>query len=75
MPEFAPFDKILITAAAPYIPEKLTAQLKWNGKMVFPLGKEKTQKMTVITKLENDELLEESFNMFSFVPMLKGKKE
>jgi len=75
LPEFAPFDKILITAAAPYIPEKLTAQLKWDGKMVLPLGKEKPQKMTVITKQENDELTEESFNMFSFVPMLKGKKD
>jgi protein-L-isoaspartate(D-aspartate) O-methyltransferase len=75
LPQFAPFDKILITAAAPYVPEKLTAQLKWHGKMVLPLGKEKPQRMVLITKLENDELLEESFNMFSFVPMLKGKKE
>ena len=75
LPEFALFDKILITAAAPYIPEKLTAQLKWNGKMVLPLGKEKPQTMMRVTRLENDELLEESFNMFSFVPMLKGKTE
>jgi protein-L-isoaspartate(D-aspartate) O-methyltransferase len=74
LPEFAPFDKILITAAAPYVPEKLVTQLKWNGKMVLPLGAEKPQQMMLITKLENDELLEQSFHLFSFVPMLKGKK-
>jgi hypothetical protein len=44
-------------------------------KMVLPLGKEKPQKMVLITKLENDELLEETFHLFSFVPMLRGKKE
>lgn len=75
LPEYAPFDKILITAAAPYIPPKLLEQLKWGGKMVLPLGEGKTQQMARIVKLDNGEVLEEYFNNFSFVPMLTGKKE
>jgi protein-L-isoaspartate(D-aspartate) O-methyltransferase len=75
LPEFAPFDKILITAAAPFIPPKLLQQLKRNGKMVLPLGERNTQKMARITKLENDKIIEEYFHDFRFVPMLEGKKE
>jgi protein-L-isoaspartate(D-aspartate) O-methyltransferase len=73
--EFAPFDRILITAAAPFIPPKLIAQLKWNGKMVLPLGAEKPQKMVRITKLNDDEIQEEQFDNFSFVPMLQGTRD
>ena len=75
LPEYAPFDRILITAAAPYVPPKLLEQLKWSGKMVLPLGEGKTQQMARITKLDNGEIIEEYFHNFSFVPMLTGKKE
>lgn len=73
LPTFAPFHKIIITAAAPYIPEKLLEQLKVNGKMVLPLGEGKVQKMLRITKVSENEFKEESFDNFSFVPMLEGK--
>lgn len=76
LPQFAPFDKILLTAAAPEPPPKLISQLKTRGIMVLPLGESgQYQRMVRITKLENDDLTKESFDLFSFVPMLKGKKE
>lgn len=72
LPTYAPFDKIVITAAAPLIPPKLIEQLKPGGKMVLPLDEGKYQRMLRITKSE-DGYEEESFENFSFVPMLKGK--
>lgn len=74
LPTFAPFDKIIITAAAPVIPPKLIQQLKTGGKMVIPLDENGSQKMMRITKEPNGELSEETFADFSFVPMLKGKQ-
>lgn len=71
----APFDKIMITAAAPYVPQALIDQLQTGGMMVLPLGEEHPQKMTRITKLQNDKLEKESFADFLFVPMLKGRHE
>ena len=74
LPSFAPFDKILITAAAPEIPEKLVKQLKIGGMMVLPLGSGEVQQMMRLTKLSNGAIKEEVFDNFSFVPMLEGKK-
>lgn len=73
LPTYAPFDKILITAAAPFIPPKLLDQLKPGGKMVIPLDEDGLQKMTRLTKNEDGSFGEETFSEFSFVPMLKGK--
>ena len=73
LPTFAPFDKILITAAAPFIPPKLIQQLKPGGKMVLPLDDDGMQKMMRITKNEDGSYEEETFSNFSFVPMLKGR--
>jgi protein-L-isoaspartate(D-aspartate) O-methyltransferase len=73
LPTFAPFDKILITAAAPFIPPRLVEQLKTCGKMVLPLDDEGIQKMMRITKNEDGSYEEETFSNFSFVPMLKGR--
>ena len=75
LPVHAPFDKILITAAAPEVPDELVAQLKMPGIMVLPLGVAPMQIMLRIFKLENGEIQEEDFGNFSFVPMLKGRKE
>jgi protein-L-isoaspartate(D-aspartate) O-methyltransferase len=75
LPSYAPFDRILITAAAPHLPPALIEQLKEGGKMVLPLGKDRPQKMMRITRLSGDELVEEQFADFSFVPMIKGKHE
>lgn len=74
LPTYAPFDKILITAAAPYVPEKLLEQLKPGGWMVLPLDEGENQRMHRITKHADGSLLEEKFDEFSFVPMLVGKR-
>jgi protein-L-isoaspartate(D-aspartate) O-methyltransferase len=73
LPTYGPFDRIIITAAAPIIPPKLIAQLKPNGILVIPYGEGDTQLMQRITKTITGELITESFENFSFVPMLGGK--
>jgi len=74
LPTYAPFDKVLITAAAPEIPQKLIDQLKPGGMMVLPLGAGDVQQMKRVTKLESGAIKEEVFDNFSFVPMVEGKK-
>jgi protein-L-isoaspartate(D-aspartate) O-methyltransferase len=74
LPTYAPFDKVLITAAAPEIPQKLIDQLKPGGMMVLPLGAGDVQQMKRVTKLERGAIKEEVFDNFSFVPMVEGKK-
>jgi protein-L-isoaspartate(D-aspartate) O-methyltransferase len=73
LPTYAPFDRVLITAAAPDIPPKLIDQLKPGGMMVIPVGTGEVQRMMRVTKLDNGALKEEVFDNFSFVPMLEGK--
>ncbi|NBO58795.1 MAG: protein-L-isoaspartate(D-aspartate) O-methyltransferase [Chitinophagia bacterium] len=75
LPTYAPFDKVLITAAAPYVPEKLIQQLKPGGMMVLPLDEDSMQRMHRITKMSDGSLMEEKFDQFSFVPMLIGKRD
>lgn len=75
LPTFAPFDRILITAGAPEIPQKLLDQLKPGGMMVIPVGAGDMQQMRRVTRLESGAIKEEVFDNFSFVPMLTGKKE
>jgi protein-L-isoaspartate(D-aspartate) O-methyltransferase len=74
LPTYAPFDKVLITAAAPDIPQKLIDQLKPGGMMVIPVGGGDVQQMMRITKLSVGALKEEVFDKFSFVPMLGGRE-
>jgi len=73
LPTYAPFDRVLITAAAPHVPEKLIQQLKVGGSMVLPMGEGSVQVMKRITKEEGGGLKTEIFDNFSFVPMLEGK--
>ena len=73
LPTYAPFDKIIVTAAAPAIPEKLVEQLKAGGKMVIPVGEGRIQQMLRIRKDLTGQSHEEVFDNFSFVPMLQGK--
>jgi protein-L-isoaspartate(D-aspartate) O-methyltransferase len=75
LPSYAPFDKIIITAAAPFIPPKLIAQLKPGGIMVVPVGDDSGQKMMRITKDKEGNINEETLGDFSFVPMLGGKNQ
>ncbi len=73
LPTYAPFDRVLITAAAPYIPEKLIGQMKIGGKMVIPLGEGDIQQMLRLIKSADGSYLIEKFSNFSFVKMLEGK--
>ena len=73
LPQFAPFDKIIVTAAAPYIPEDLLAQLVIGGLLVIPLGEGEEQVMFVIIKKSGTEFDKQAFGKFKFVPMLQNK--
>ena len=66
----SPFDKILVTAGAPVVPEALINQLKIGGKLVIPVGDLRTQKMLLITKHSSEEIKKEEFGNFSFVKLL-----
>lgn len=70
---YAPFDKILVTAAAPFLPPALVAQLRPGGKMVIPVNEGDSQRMKRYTKQPDGSMSEEAFNLFMFVPMLEGK--
>lgn len=72
IPKFAPYDKVIVTCGAPYIPDALCQQLKVGGRMVIPLG-EGTQKMIRLTKMEDNKFTQEDFGDFLFVPMLQNK--
>lgn len=72
LPTYGPFDKIIITAGAPVIPEDLLTQLKVGGRMVLPMGPREKQTMYVFVKTSETEYYKESHGSFVFVPMLKG---
>jgi protein-L-isoaspartate(D-aspartate) O-methyltransferase len=74
LPTYGPFDKVIITAGAPFIPPKLLDQLKPGGVMVLPLTEGDQERMYRITKKEDGTYKEEAFDQFSFVPMLTGKR-
>lgn len=74
LPTYAPFDKVIITAAAPFVPPKLIEQLKAGGKMIIPVDEGEHQRMLRITKNTDSSVSEEAFQHFSFVPMLTGKR-
>jgi len=74
LPTYGPFDRILITAAAPVIPEALISQLKPGGRLVVPLGNTEAQVMTLLEKLPDGEIRKTSHGSFVFVPMLGGKE-
>ncbi len=70
---YAPFDKIIVTAAAPKIPEALVQQLKVGGRMVVPVGDSSGQTMYILDKTSASEVDVHEGKNFSFVPMLSGK--
>jgi protein-L-isoaspartate(D-aspartate) O-methyltransferase len=74
LPNYAPFDKVLITAAAPFVPQALLQQLKIGGIMVIPVDENdgRNQVMKRITKQSESQFSEEVFEAFNFVPMLNG---
>ena len=68
----APFDGIIVTAGAPFVPKPLLAQLKVGGKLVIPVG-ENVQVMTVFTRKSDTEFEKEEYGEFRFVPLLEDK--
>ncbi len=70
--EEAPFNGIVVTAGAPFVPNPLLAQLQIGGKLVIPVG-DKVQIMTVFTRTSATEFKKEEFGEFKFVPLLEDK--
>ena len=73
LPKFSPFDKIIITCGAPFIPNDLLNQLKVGGKMVVPVGDGNTQIMHLIQKISETKIEISKHGKFMFVPMLNNK--
>jgi protein-L-isoaspartate(D-aspartate) O-methyltransferase len=71
--EFAPFDRILVTAAVEAVPPSLLSQLALGGILVIPVGDEQGQTMQRITKVSEQEYQTEMLSLFRFVPLLRGK--
>mgnify|MGYP000862240415 CR=1 FL=1 len=72
LPDYAPFDSIIVTAGAPIIPQALMAQLKIGGRLVIPLG-EKVQIMTLLIRKNETQFEKHEFGEFRFVPLLGNK--
>ncbi|WP_121346332.1 protein-L-isoaspartate(D-aspartate) O-methyltransferase [Gillisia mitskevichiae] len=70
--EYAPYDKIIVTAGAPYVPNPLLAQLKVGGRLVIPVG-ENVQVMTLFVRKSAKEFEKKEFGDFRFVPLLEDK--
>jgi len=73
LPAYAPFDKIIVTAGAPFIPDALMDQLKPGGILVIPVGGDDVQEMTTITRISEKEFQKCEHGKFRFVPLLKDK--
>jgi protein-L-isoaspartate(D-aspartate) O-methyltransferase len=73
MPQFAPFDKIIVTAGAPYIPNDLLLQLKIGGIILIPLGEGATQEMVWLKKISETNFDKKVLGSFKFVPLLQNK--
>ena len=69
---FAPYDCIIVTCGAPFVPNDLKSQLKVGGRMVIPVGEGEVQQMKLIQRLKEDDFKETNFGDFKFVPMLKN---
>ena len=69
---FSPFDGIIVTCGAPYIPDELKNQLKIGGRLVIPVGEGEIQQMKLIERLGEENFKETNFGDFKFVPMLKN---
>lgn len=72
LPTYGPFDGIIVTAGAPFIPEDLKMQLKIGGRMVIPVGNDGKQIMTLIVRKGENDFEQTLYGNFAFVPLLKG---
>jgi protein-L-isoaspartate(D-aspartate) O-methyltransferase len=67
---YSPYDRIIVTAGAPYVPEKLKMQLKVGGILVIPVGDKEGQTMLKIIRINTQDYQEMEFNKFRFVPLI-----
>ena len=75
LPTYAPFDKIIVTAAAPLIPEALIEQLKIGGYLVIPVGGSGGQVMNRVIKTSGSNYETEGHGLFRFVPLLDERED
>jgi protein-L-isoaspartate(D-aspartate) O-methyltransferase len=73
LPKMAPFDKIIVTCGAPFVPEDLLSQLKVGGRLVIPVGEREVQQMILIVRTSEKDFEKTVYGDFSFVPMLPKK--
>lgn len=74
LPAFAPFDRVLVTAGAPFVPQALLDQLKVGGRLVIPVGEGDVQTMTLYIKVSEQETEKHEFGQFRFVPLLEERQ-
>ncbi len=72
LPELAPFDAIIVTAGAPFVPKPLLSQLKVGGRLVIPVG-DKDQIMTLFIRTSSSSFEKKELGLFNFVPLLENK--
>lgn len=72
MPSYGPYNKIIVTAGAPEIPDALITQLQVGGKLICPVGDNQTQIMTLVEKVSESDIKITTHGNFIFVPLLKG---
>lgn len=72
LPNYAPFDSIIVTAGAPFIPQALMGQLKIGGRLIIPLG-ETVQIMTELVRINETQFEKYEHGEFKFVPLLENK--
>ena len=72
LPEYAPFDRIIVTAGAPYVPKPLLSQLAIGGRLVIPVGDD-PQIMTLFVRQTATKFEKQEFGEFRFVPLLENK--
>lgn len=72
LPEYAPFDRIIVTAGAPFVPKPLLSQLKVGGRLVIPVGKD-AQVMTLLERKSETEFVKTELDEFRFVPLLEDR--
>jgi protein-L-isoaspartate(D-aspartate) O-methyltransferase len=72
-PAFAPFNKIIVTCGAPFIPEALLSQLALGGTLVIPVGEGRTQRMIELTRNSETDFSRKEHGDFAFVPMLSDR--
>ena len=73
LPKHAPFNKIIVTAGAPFVPEDLLKQLAIGGILVIPVGDEESQKMVTVLKTSENDFEKVTLDTFRFVPLVGDK--